>query len=82
MASLWNMGENTILWTIIIGLFPCIWIFSTMDFVSKINKVVNSSTSTSFTELDRTKYSTPKYFENTAMFCTKEERPKSQLNGW
>lgn len=40
MASLWNMGENTILWTIIIGLFPCIWIFSTMDFVSKINKVV------------------------------------------
>lgn len=40
MASLWNIGENTILWTIIIGLFPCIWIFSTMDFVSKINKVV------------------------------------------
>lgn len=56
--------------------------FFDASFHCKINKVVNSSTSTSFTELDRTKYSTPKYFENTAMFCTKEERPKSQLNGW
>ena len=36
--------------------------FFDASFPCKISKVINSSSSTSFTELDRTKYSSPKYF--------------------
>lgn len=38
--TLWQISDNTILWTIIIGLTPCIWIFSTKNSMSKLNKIV------------------------------------------
>lgn len=38
--TIWNFADHTIIWTLLIGLTPCIWIFSSFNSMSQLNKIV------------------------------------------
>lgn len=38
--TIWSLQDHTIIWTLLIGLTPCIWIFSSFNSMSKLNRIV------------------------------------------